>query len=410
MVGTATAQALPVLVAPVLTRLYGPRDFAALGSFTALTVILSVVSTARYELAVVLPKDREDAAAIMLLSGIIACLSCLGWFVIGLILHERLSAFLRDPFLDDYWWLVPGMVLCTNAYNTLNYWCIREQRFRYLAGNRSARSLLTIIASLAFFRIHLRVSGLVVAATLGTLLATLAMLITMLSTDARLLFSSFGRIAKMMRRYRRFPFLSIPADLTNTLAGQLPVFVFMRYFGADVVGYWNLVTRVLYGPVGIIASAYADVYKQKAAEEYRETGDCRHIWRKTFKIISLISLAIFPLLAILSPLGFAWFFGRQWGIAGRYAQVLTLVYALGFIASPLSGTLYVAERLDIDLFWQVGLLVSIAAALLIGVYVGDPLWSVGCYSIAYGGMYVVNLRISYLAAGQKVMVRRDETP
>ena len=44
MTGTTFAQALPILVAPVLTRLYSPEEFGVFYLFAALVSILSDVS------------------------------------------------------------------------------------------------------------------------------------------------------------------------------------------------------------------------------------------------------------------------------------------------------------------------------------------------------------------------------
>jgi len=68
MTGTTIAQAIPIATSPFLTRLYTPADFGLLSLFMNLTVILSVVATGRYDLALMLPKEDKKAMNVLSLS------------------------------------------------------------------------------------------------------------------------------------------------------------------------------------------------------------------------------------------------------------------------------------------------------------------------------------------------------
>lgn len=57
--GTATAQAITIAFAPVITRLYGPESFGQLGAFMALLNVLAPIAALTYPIAIVLPKKDE---------------------------------------------------------------------------------------------------------------------------------------------------------------------------------------------------------------------------------------------------------------------------------------------------------------------------------------------------------------
>ena len=57
MTGTTAAQAIPILISPILTRLYKPEEFGAFALYMAIASVLSVVVSGRYELAVILPEN-----------------------------------------------------------------------------------------------------------------------------------------------------------------------------------------------------------------------------------------------------------------------------------------------------------------------------------------------------------------
>lgn len=82
MTGTTFAQALMILVAPILTRLYSPEDFGVYALYISILGIIAVVACWCYEFAIVLPENDEDAANIL----VISLLVCLAMVLLTLIL------------------------------------------------------------------------------------------------------------------------------------------------------------------------------------------------------------------------------------------------------------------------------------------------------------------------------------
>src|SRR5699024_3409882 len=69
--GTAGAQAISVVLSPIITRMYGPEAFGVMGTFTAMTRIIIPVAALAYPIAIVLPKNNQDAKGLIRLSLII---------------------------------------------------------------------------------------------------------------------------------------------------------------------------------------------------------------------------------------------------------------------------------------------------------------------------------------------------
>ncbi len=61
MTGTTIAQAIPIAISPILTRIYTPEDFGVFALYMSVASLLSTLATGRYELAIMLPKKDEDA-------------------------------------------------------------------------------------------------------------------------------------------------------------------------------------------------------------------------------------------------------------------------------------------------------------------------------------------------------------
>ena len=105
MTGT-TAQALLILVAPVLTRLYSPGDLEFIRCMRQYGV-LAVVACCRYELAIVLPEKDEDAANVLVISILICCVLT----VVTLLLVVTFRIQLADVLVHLNWLLGFGSCL-----------------------------------------------------------------------------------------------------------------------------------------------------------------------------------------------------------------------------------------------------------------------------------------------------------
>lgn len=54
--GTAMAQVISMLLAPIITRLYGPEAYGMMGTFMAIIGIFTPIAALTYPIAIVLPK------------------------------------------------------------------------------------------------------------------------------------------------------------------------------------------------------------------------------------------------------------------------------------------------------------------------------------------------------------------
>lgn len=151
--GTASAQILLVLAAPVLTRLYTPEDFGLLAVYASLLALIGVVSSLRYELAIPLPEDEVEAANVAVLCLILVGLSTLLTGVLVWLLGSMVAEALGVPTLANYLWLLPVGVLLSGAYSVFNYWAVRTKRFTAIAGTKLRQALAILAIQLAAFKL-----------------------------------------------------------------------------------------------------------------------------------------------------------------------------------------------------------------------------------------------------------------
>ncbi len=401
--GTAIAQLLLVLAAPVLTRLYTPADFGALAVYSSTLTVLLVVASLRYELAIPLPENDEPAASLLalafvLLAAMAALVSLLVWLA-----GDAYVAAVNVPALLPYRWLIPVGFVGAATYQALSYWAIRRRQFGRVARTKLSQGVGQVVAQVGLGVVGAGAPGLVIGDVIGRVAGSggLALLALRERRHARVTVASLLAVAS---RYRRFPLLTTWSGLLNVGSLQLPSILFSAGFGAAAAGLYALSFKMLVLPTMLVAQAVGQVFLSRAATFVREPERLRQLTERTALTLFACGLPMFGAVALGGPQLFATVMGEAWEPAGRYAQLLAPWFAFWLVSSPLSGLLSVRE-------WQASALAFSAfefalrlGALLIGVRHGSPMLAVMLLSA--GGIVISVTSIArFMVAGHSSISR-----
>src|SRR5690606_10440995 len=127
------AQAIPIAVSPILTRLYSPEDFGIYALFLAIMAVVSSIASGRYELAIVLPSDDEDAFNIAALCLLIAAGVSLLLLLVVLAFGYKIALALETPSLYLWLYVLPLVIFVSALWNVLNYLNTRFQNYTDIA-------------------------------------------------------------------------------------------------------------------------------------------------------------------------------------------------------------------------------------------------------------------------------------
>src|SRR4051794_6277790 len=89
--GTSLAQLVGIAGLPVLTRMYGPEDFAVQSLFLQVVTFGTAIVTWRYEYFVQLPKLDEDVRALNRLVLVLGCIAVLAFTPLLWIFRDALA-------------------------------------------------------------------------------------------------------------------------------------------------------------------------------------------------------------------------------------------------------------------------------------------------------------------------------
>lgn len=388
--GTSVAQAIPIAVSPVLTRIYSPEDFGTLALYMSLVSILSVIVTGQYDLAIMLPKSNTDGFNILVLSLVLSLTVSLGLFLIFCSFNEYISSLLNNSAISVWLYLVPFSVLVLGFFNSVSYWFVRVKKFKTLSVSKLVQSSTNTGFSLSLGLLNLTNFGLIASSFFSQLIAVLILL---KKIDINL-FRKIGikEIIFLARRYRRFPQITLPHSIFSSVSQALPIFMITKYFSSVDVGFVSLGNRIVMLPLGLISSAYYKVFFQAFADE----KDKLNFYRLKFKEINLIFLPLFACLWFILPDVFIFIFGAKWEIAGEYSQIMLPLFYLKFISNLFTATTYIYYEKQFENFaLSVFITLSTLSSLILGVYMDDIKVGLFFVTVTNGAVIILKLYRSY---------------
>jgi O-antigen/teichoic acid export membrane protein len=407
--GSVLAQALGILVMPVVTRFFAPEAFGIVAIFSSITGIVGAVVCLRYNFALMIPESNEEAVnilgvcfvAVILITTLSALFAWLGSEIIISLLHA--------PELKNYLWLIPVTIFVQGLFLALNYWNSRTKHFGRLSVAQIVTSVTTQVTKLTAGFVGFVSGGVLIGTTvLGSIVAT-AMLGGQILRDDKKFFFDHIRWKDMVKgcvRFRKFPLIDTWGALMNAISWQLPALMLSYFFSTDIVGYYSLGFTAIAAPLGIVTSALSQVFYQKTCDEKKVKGNNGELVEKLMD--NLIFIGLFPIivLAIIGEEVFTVIFGGRWFEAGRYMQILAPWVFFWFISSPLSTLFSVYERQGSALSVHSLIFITRILSLYIGGLYQNVYLALGLFSgtgiIAYGLVAAWNIRLSH-ASGRKIV-------
>ena len=195
-------------------------------------------------------------------------------------------------------------------------------------------------------------------------------------------------------RYRDFPLFSMPGILANTLSLNVASVLISGFFGVATLGQYALVQRVMTAPATLIGAAIGQVFYQRAAEQMRNQRSANAAFLSAFSRLAVLSTVIFGVLYLVVDDVFVFVFGANWEAAGRMAKIMSPLFAVRFVASPLSMMNQVYGRNHVGLFINLSLLVATVGVIWGGsrfLHSFDAILQ--CLTVVLSAIYLIMLLV-----------------
>lgn len=376
--GTGLAQVMGILLSPVLSRVYTPKDFGIFGTVLALSGILISISTLRYENALVLEKDEEEVIKLqdlcVLILLIVSFLSC--FFI--LFFPQVFFWIDRDANNSQYLIYAIPIIFFTGLYNIFYFRLNREEEYKVLAKVQVYKKLALLFFQLLFGVLGFFTLGLIMGNILGSLIATVIILI---SFTKKIKLPNFRALTQIAKRYHQFPLYSAPQGLINSIMAQLPVIVLSAKYGVVIVGAYYFALKIVQLPATFMGQAVRTVFYKEAVNRKDQFRNLYQLLNKVTLTLFLLMISPVILLVFFGPSLFSYIFGTEWELAGEFAKWLILWFGMNFIHSPSRSLFFVFEKQRLLLISDFALSIVRSIVLLITMLYFDATWMIALYSI-----------------------------
>lgn len=401
--GDFIAQIISMGAVPIITRLYAPGEYGVFSIYLSIVMVLYPISTLRFCSALMLPKDRNDAANLLGLSVLsVICCSILLSIVIFI---AGTFSFIPKSWLEKnfavYIFLIPLGVLVQGTLMSISFWALRNKMFGNMAIARITESVADRVLVLgAGFLTNPVATYLIYGRIIGPFVALCIQLRQCLSYEVKALWKSmsFSSMFRLARRYSEYNLLSTGAFFMNNLGRSAPVLLLAMFYSPLETGLYALSTRMIQMPLMLIGESISKVFLQQATFN---SGNATALAQDTKKLLGYLVYISLPLVVILTCFGnsmFGFIFGPKWTEAGTYTQIIAISFLAMFLYRPLSAFFDAFERPRAMFIYNFIFLIGRVGAILVGGYLGKTIISTlvvltATTCILYTGAFMYLFRI-----------------
>lgn len=364
--GTVLAQLIPILLMPLLTRIYDAQAFGIFSVFVGIASVISVSATLRFELAIPQAKDDLAAKCLFLLSlSIVAAVTIFLIIFVTLTQSHLYGIFkLDESFAAGFFYLLVASFFCSGIIQASTNRSIRLSDFSGIALGKVIISTGYALTQL-LMGFLLIPAGLIIGYVVGQLLGA----IYFFKKSSSWLVTNFtkSRLSELkiqIKEYKNLPLYSAPSAVIDAFCSTLPILVIAAAYDLTTAGMFGMAHRVVGLPTSLLSLSVSQLIFQKVAScDGLRPGFIRNILiRSSLGLASIIIPFALTIYFFGSDL-FAFVLGEEWRLAGSYAEIIIIGISVHFLASPNSVVLTLKENIKIGALWQCLRLITLPLVL-----------------------------------------------
>ena len=388
-----------ILFAPILYRLYDTFDFGVLAIFTAIGSSLVVFTHFQYNQSIILQHDNRRALNIIRGILLITLVFTLIIFFIFFLFGNHLESLFNLPDNQTLLFLLIPLILFLSLNEVLKQWASRLKYYKVISLSIVSIAILNQLLSLIFFYLGIKSFGLIYSYILSQFIGASIIFYFFYKSEKNFFHGwEFSKIIYDLKSNFDFVKYNLPSEFVNRFITQIPVIGLGIYANNSVVGAYDLSFKVLNIPFKITNSSIGEIFKRNAVEENMTKKNYSKIFTNNFLSLTAISLSFLFFILVFSDFLFLYAFGEKWLEASQISKIIIWFISVKMIASPLSYSFFINNKLFEDFLIHFYLLISsiiifVIAFELINTNYIISLW---IYSFNFMIIYVYTLYRSYL--------------
>ena len=327
---SALLMLLPLIVTPILSRLYSPADYGDWGVFSSVFYVINSFLFLSYENTIVKSGNEEEVPNLIgicvIVSSIVILLTVLTFTIGKLIGVEFFCSF---PSVKLLVLLLSAQAIHVIANNIAN----REKKYGLM-------SIANIVGgtSQAAFRVTLGVYpivayGLIVGNVIAQVVTTLFIVVCLLrSVQIEWNYLSLKRLTNLAKVNKKFPLFDAPARFVELSLANIALIIMTFFWDKSEIGSYSMVTQFVLLPISIVGTSMGNVFYKELCESAGQPDVIALTTLRASKITFLLSFLPLLFFVVGGDYLLTFVLGQKWVAAGKIA-ICICVYSVPLILS-----------------------------------------------------------------------------
>lgn len=351
LIGSGLSQIIPIAISPILTRMYSVHAFGVFGFTQSIITPMSAIACGRFELTVVLAKNKRGAESGVVLSYLFSLVLTILFYCFVLIFQKQIYLWFGADLIESVYFFIPLFLLFQGIHIVNLYWLQRNKLFKKIAAIKFVQH--SFIGALSLILVYVFPNtGLVLAMLIGWFLLDIVSYYQIVKTGFNFKFANKFELIKHFKRYYEYPLYNAITAFLYYSTLSIPTLIISSAFLNGELGYFSLTRQILFIPTSLLAGVISQVFFQRIAENIKNK---KEIWPQFYKLFVILLVICLLMIGVLFPFGiklFSWIFGQRWSIAGEYAKWMVFIAAFQFLGTSMLNFLPALKKLKLFSAWQ----------------------------------------------------------
>lgn len=334
--GNTLSQLIPFVMAPILTHLFSPEEFAISVNYLAIATMVGIVAAGRLEMAIPISKHKSGAQEIVF-TGLMITFTLSLLSVVFPLFADDFARLYKSPELADFLYTIPLAVMSIGLLGIANNWVLRHKKYSVLSFAKVSQSLVNngLAALLGYYQWG--VNGLIVGWLASQLVGIMVLLFSM-NLNINVKNYRITTVKTTIKEYKDFPLINSLHAFTDIFATQFLLYwIISSQFGLVELGLFAIMHRYVRQPVVLVSSSVSTIFYAEVSSAINEDKNALPYFWRTIKTSLIFGIPFSIVLLLFAPQIFGWYLGDEWAMAGEYSRAILPILFLMFIVSPVSG-------------------------------------------------------------------------
>ena len=352
MKGNAAAHVVTLIMLPIISRLYSQEQFGYLALLLSLSGILATIIALRLELSVFNTSSRDELFHSFITAFVVSFILFLLLQCLSFLFLENIATLTGAP--QTVILLVPFSAFLLLLFNLLTNVAVIDEKYRAIAKIKITRAAILGVGQVALQAFS---KGLLLAEILARLIGGAQLFLAYVKAALKTL-PSFSFV-ETLTKHQNFIKFSVVSGGFNSACLQLPSIFIAYQFGAAAAGLYLMTNRIIAIPLALFGQSMSQVFssKLKKIENNREKSKFLNgiVVRS-----SLVSVVIFSIIALSTPIIVPIFLGEGWGDVSTYILYLIPMFFAQLAIFPINNVLNMLNEQRLTLAWDCSRFICLA--------------------------------------------------